>query len=89
LKRLTGCVCHVEEGKENKRVQDVVNNQVRLLAWTRDTATPHIRDPPDHLSGPLYTPIDMKNADVPYAADAEVSLTFDELQVSLYQSPIF
>jgi hypothetical protein len=25
----------------------------------------------------------MKNADVPYAADAEVSLTFDELQVRL------
>jgi len=26
----------------------------------------------------------MKTADVPYAADAEVSLTFDELQVRLY-----
>ena len=26
----------------------------------------------------------MKTADVPYAADAEVSLTFDELQVCLY-----
>jgi hypothetical protein len=27
---------------------------------------------------------DMKTADVPYAADAEVALTFDELQVCLY-----
>ena len=29
-------------------------------------------------------PTDMKTADVPYAADAEVSLTFDELQVRRY-----
>lgn len=29
-------------------------------------------------------PTDMKTADVPYAADAEVSLTFDELKVRLY-----
>jgi hypothetical protein len=56
---------------------------------TPQTAHRHF---PVSLTAPLRSttkPTDMKTADVPYAADAEVSLTFDELQVRLYYRLFF
>jgi hypothetical protein len=78
------CVRHVVEVDERER---------ELSSRTQDTSRSY-PEAPEHLSPPqiksaakaqprvsLLRRVVMKIAEVPYAADAEVSLTYDELQV--------
>jgi len=77
------CVRHVVE--ERERVEQAVGPR---------TPVAHTRKPPGHRSLPqprssqqqallCSARIVMKTAEVPYAADSEVSLSYDELQVRL------
>ena len=77
------CVRHIVEVDERER---------ELSSRTQDTCRSY-PEAPEHLSQPqiksakaqprasLLRRVVMKIAEVPYAADAEVSLTYDELQV--------
>ena len=72
--------------KLTSRTQDTTNGETDTPG--HPSAAPYASL--THLAQPLtYSQPTMKTAEVPYAADAELSLSFDELQVSplLFLSP--
>ncbi len=78
------CVRHVVE--ERERVERAVGPRTPVAHTRKPPGTNHCHRSSQHWrpSTTLSTRrIVMKIAEVPYAADAEVSLSYDELQVRL------